>query len=270
MTDRSRQGSDPHTPTSTKTPKTETSVMLSLRDLMDLEQQRIAEEGAAEERRRQLESQKKMEAELRIAAANEAKRKAFAQAAEAEAQAMRERDARIAAIKEAAIRQVHVEAVEKARLVELRLVHEQAREKAKIHANAQTASLKKMLAGALAVMVLGGAAVGYYAGVVKPRQDADALALRQQAETLDRQARAQAAELEALTTESTALRAALSAVPSVTPAPAEPARSVSAAVPSAKVPIVRTAKPLPSATTPKEPSGPCNDKDPMNFNLCPR
>lgn len=245
--------------------------MMSLRDLMDLEQQRIAEEGAAEERRRQIEHQKKMEAELRIAAANEAKRKAVAQAAEAEAQSMRERDARIAAIKEAAIQQVRVEVAEKVRLEELRLVHEQEREKAKIRASAQTSSLKKMLAGVVAVVVLGGVAVGYYAGVVKPKQDADAIALRQQADTLDRQTRAQAAELEALSTQTAALKAELSAVPSITPAAPEPVKSVSAAAPSVKVPTVRSVKPPPSASVPKEvPSGPCNDKDPMNFTLCPK
>lgn len=274
MTDRSRPGSDPNTPTSTKTPKSETSVMLSLRDLMDLEQQRIAEENAAEERRRQLESQKKMEAELRIASANEAKRKAVAQAAEAEAQAIREREARLAAIREAAIVQVRVEAAEKARLEELRLIHEQEREKAKIHASAQTSSLKKMLAGVLALVVVGGAAAGYYAGVVKPRQDAESAALREQAERLDRQARAQAAELESLTTQGTVLQGQLSAVvstPVVASVPsAAPVKSSSNAAPSVKVPTIRTVKPHPSGSVHVEPSGPCNDKDPMNFNLCPR
>lgn len=262
MTDRAhrRQPSDPK-PTDEARKGSDSSVLFSLRELMDLEQGRVEDERAREERARIEANRAKMEAELRIAAADEARRRADAERRRAEELARKEEDARLEALRLAAVERARCEAIERGRLEQLAATHRHEEQLLKLKAESDRVRLKRTAIGLLAVAITAGAgALGYYLGVVRPRVEAEHQALATRGQQLDAEVRAQADGLERLDATSAQLRRDLETIES-----APPAVTAAPSAPLSARPLPTVAGPRPtSAPTAQPNSKPCNKHDPLD------
>lgn len=241
----------------------ESSVLFSLRELMDLEHDRIDDERAREERALVEANRAKMEAELRIAAADEARRRADAERRRAEEMARKEEDARLEAMQLAAVERARLEAIERGRLEQVALEHRHEEAMLRLKAERDRVMLKRTTLGLLAVaMTCGAAALGYYVGVVRPRVAAEQRELIDRNAQLEAEVRAQADGLDQLGARSARLRDDLESIAS---APAAPTVPPTAATATPQPTVVR---PLPSAPpTATANSRPCDPRDPMDFCL---
>jgi len=129
----------------------ESSVLFSLKELMNLEEDRIKQEEQEKRRKEDSATQARMDAERRAREEEEARVRADENRRRAEEQRVREDAARVEAIRQAEIEKARLEAENAARLEQLR--HQQEHER-HITALTQDKSKKK-----LTVMVYGGAAV---------------------------------------------------------------------------------------------------------------
>lgn len=188
------------TPVPESPKKTEqSSVLFSLNELMQLEGQRIEEESSREREARERDHAAKMEAELRLRVADEARRKAEAERRHAEELSRREEDARLAAMREATVERARLEALDRARLAELELVHKHEqvlrRDEADRSSSRMRTALVAVVTGAL---LIGGAGLGWYFGVVQPKDEATRRDLAEKAAAAEAVARDRRAEVDAL------------------------------------------------------------------------
>lgn len=236
-------------------------MLFTLRELMSLEEQRILGEKSAEEAQRAEALRKKTEAEFRIAAETEAKRRAQEERRRADEAALREEQARLEAVRIATIERARLEAAAAAQQAEMAQRHQHEQALHRLRADGERHALRR---GFVIVLTLTSfAAVGgayLHFGVLQPRREAErarleAVAQSERAEadrsrdavtSLQREADDLAARLEA---ERKAKEAAL-------------ARAAAAASASAKASgstRIVTPPPLPTVREPE----PCNPKDPM-------
>jgi len=174
--------------------------MFSLNELMQLEGQRIEEEHDREREARDREHAAKMEAELRLRVADEARRKADADRRHAEAQSLREEEARLAAMRAGTIERARIDALDRARLAELELVHKHEQALRRDAADRATSRIKIALVSVVAgSLLIGSASAAYYFGVVRPRDEASRVELARQAASAEAEARARQADVDDLT-----------------------------------------------------------------------
>lgn len=233
--------------------------MFSLRELMDIEQGRVADDRAKEEQARVEAQRAKMEAELRIAAADEARRRADAERQRVEEATRREEATRLEAMRLAIIEKARIEALDKARLETLKLEHAQQAELLKVKAVAERSSLRKMIAGAVFfAAAVGAASIGYYVGVVVPRQEAAAIELEQKNAKIETERAEKERALDALEVESANLRDQRNNLPPVATSVPAPPVTATPTTPRTKPTVKPTATAVPTST------GPCNKLDPMS------
>jgi colicin import membrane protein len=147
----------------------ESSVMFSLKELMELENHRVEEENQAELEERQAQHRARMEAELRMQAANEARRKAQDDRRRAEEASAREEAARHEAMRVAAVERARMEALDGARLGAMALDHQHQRDIAALRADKEKRTLRRLtIGGAIVSIGLLAGGLGYYLGVVQP------------------------------------------------------------------------------------------------------
>lgn len=156
--------------------KQESSVLFSLKELMNLEEDRLRQEEQDrqrviedEERRRREEEETRLRAEeARIRAEEERRRQ--------EDQRKREEDARLEAIRQAEIEKKRIEAERAAQLEAMAKQQEHARQLAIIQQDQGKKKLRNTLIGVGAgsfLLIAGG--LGLYFGKIKPEQEAAAL-----------------------------------------------------------------------------------------------
>jgi colicin import membrane protein len=197
MVDRERSRTTP-VPESPKKAE-QSSVLFSLRELMQLEGQRIEEESSREREARDREHAAKMEAELRLRVADEARRKADAERRHAEQQSQREEEARLTAMHDATLERARIEALDRARLAELDLVHKHEQALRRDAADRTSSRMRAALVSVVtASLLIGGLGLGYYFGVAQPKDEATRRALAEKAATAEAAARDRSAEVDAL------------------------------------------------------------------------
>lgn len=153
----------PGSPTSSPEGTTETSVLVSLRELVSLEDERLAEEEEARRRAEAEAERERRDALEQAQAAEEARRLAEEQARVARARAQAEQEARLAAIAQAELERARVEAraVAAQAARETELAHERALAE---RANEQQKTrLKLWGVGVLLAAVLGAGGLGIMA-----------------------------------------------------------------------------------------------------------
>jgi colicin import membrane protein len=224
-------------PRSTEKKTEQSSVLFSLNELMQLEGQRIEEESSREREAREREHAAKMEAELRLRVADEARRKADAERRHAEELSLREEEARLAAMREATLERARIETLDRARLAELELVHKHEqvlrRDEADRTSSRMRAALVAVVTGAL---LIGGAGIGYYFGVVQPKDEATRRELAEKAATAEAVARDRRAEVDALARREAGLERELDGIRSQNSAlPVVPTLTANASAP----PVIR-------------------------------
>jgi colicin import membrane protein len=163
----------------------QSSVLFSLRELMNLEEERIETEKQREEEARAADKRAKMEAELRLRAAEEARIRAEEERRQNDAAREREEAARLEAIQRAAIERTRLETEERARLAQMELSHKHERELQMLKADKQKTGLRRALIGvAVASVVFAGSGLGYYFGVAVPAAERDRAAAETEARQL--------------------------------------------------------------------------------------
>ncbi|NUO54351.1 MAG: hypothetical protein HOV80_36360 [Polyangiaceae bacterium] len=163
----------------------QSSVLFSLRELMNLEEERIETEKQREEEARAADKRAKMEAELRLRAAEEARIRAEEERRQNDAAREREEAARLEAIQRAAIERTRLETEERARLAQMELAHKHERELMALQSDKQKTGLRRALIGvAVASVVFAGGGLGYYFGVAVPEGERVKAAADNEARTL--------------------------------------------------------------------------------------
>lgn len=166
-------------------PEKQSSVLFSLRELMNLEEERIQTEKEREEEARAAEKRAKMEAELRMRAAEEGRIRAEEERRRIDQQREREEAARLDAIRHAAIERTRLETEERARLAQLELSHKHERDIQALRADKEKTGLRRALIGvAVASVVFAGGGLGYYFGVAVPEGDRAKAAADNEARTM--------------------------------------------------------------------------------------
>jgi colicin import membrane protein len=166
-------------------PEKQSSVLFSLRELMNLEEERIETEKQREEEARAADRRAKMEAELRLRAAEEARIRAEEERRQNDAAREREEAARLEAIQRAAIERTRLETEERARLAQMELAHKHERELMALKSDKQKTGLRRALIGVgVASVVFAGGGLGYYFGVAVPAAERDRAAIEAEARQL--------------------------------------------------------------------------------------
>ena len=147
----------------------ESSVLFNLKELMDLEEDRIKDEEEERRRAEEEERRRKEEEERRKREEEEARLRAEEEARLAEERKKREEEERKKREKEEAEMRVRLEAEAKARAAEQQRLLEHEREMAAIKAKEKKGIHPGIIVG-LVVLLIGGAA-GVYFGVIKPEQE---------------------------------------------------------------------------------------------------
>lgn len=184
----------------------ESSVLFSLRELMSIEAERTAEERQREADTIESDRRAKMEAELRLRAAEEARMRENDARRAAEQAAMREETARHEAMRLAAVERARIEAEQSARLAKMELERKHERELAVIHTDEDKLRYKRVALLGTGVFALALASVvGFYFGVHKPKIDAeqeqmqrDIIAAQASADAAKQQAEAKEATIDRL------------------------------------------------------------------------
>ena len=177
--------------------KQESSVLFSLKELMNLEEDRIKQEDqerqrqADEERRRaEVEAQRRRdEEEARLRGEEERRR--------LEEQRQREEATRLDAIRHAEIEARRIEAERAAQLEAMSKQQEHARQLAMIEQDEHKKKLRNMVIGiSVGAVVLLGGGLGLYFGKIKPEAEAKQAALEQQKRQAEEEAAAAATKAE--------------------------------------------------------------------------
>jgi colicin import membrane protein len=148
---------------------TESSVLVTLKELMGLEECRVAEEHEAERARVE-----RAEVARREAAALEERRRAEDERAEAEKRAVAERVAReeqvrLEALRAATVERAKLDALGKARVEELKLAQDHEHRLAELSADRDKRRLRRGLISLVCAFVcVVGAALGIYLGKIRP------------------------------------------------------------------------------------------------------
>lgn len=139
----------------------ESSVLFSLNELFNLEQDRIKQEEAAKIQAAELARQAEEENRRRAIAAEEQRLREEEERKRAEEARQREEAARLEALRLAEIERARVTAEEQARLESMRQQQAHAQELAKITQDKKKKNLTILVAVAAFVLVLGGSLAGY-------------------------------------------------------------------------------------------------------------
>lgn len=172
------------------------SLTRSLQEIMEIEQERLAQEEhrKQEELRREREQQVELRRQRLEARKAEARRRLDEQRAERQQQ--REENARIAAAREAVLLGAEKKAHDKARRAEFAQHQQHERLLAEIQGDRQKTRMKRAL-GVLAITVSFGAAVGFSAfNRVEQRSSAQVAAALRTAEQIEREAEERVRQLE--------------------------------------------------------------------------
>jgi colicin import membrane protein len=171
----------------------ESSVLFSLKELMNLEEDRIKSEEAEKAASAAAAEQARLEAERRAREDEEARIRAEEERRRQEELRAREETAKLEAIRHAEVEKARLDAEQKARMEAMAAHQEQERALAAIHRDEGKRKLRNMLigGGVLAVIIIGVVGgVGYSSYVEK--QEAAAQAAREQAELQQKLAKLEA------------------------------------------------------------------------------
>jgi hypothetical protein len=147
----------------------ESSVLVSLNHLMNLEQQRIREEDAARQTALDLAQRARLDEERRARAVEEERIRSEEARRRAEETARREESARLEAMRLAGVEKARIEGEQRARIAILEQEQRHERDLAALGQDAQKRRLQRalILGGALAFAVIGGGAA-LYLGKILP------------------------------------------------------------------------------------------------------
>jgi hypothetical protein len=147
----------------------ESSVLVSLNHLMQIEQQRLREEDAARDAAEGAARRARLDEEQRVRAEQEARMRAEEARRRGEEATRREESARHEALRLASVERARIEGEQRARLAILEQEQRHERDLAALAQDAQKRRLSRalILGGALALALIGGGA-GLYFGKIQP------------------------------------------------------------------------------------------------------
>ncbi|HKQ68124.1 MAG TPA: hypothetical protein VJT73_02230 [Polyangiaceae bacterium] len=173
------------------TEQKESSVLFSLKELMNLEEDRIKQEDDDKKRRADAEVQARLDAERRAREQEQARLQGEEERRRNDELRQREEAARIEAIRHAEIEKARVEAEQRGRIESMTKQQEHERHLTSLKQDEHKKKLQRMVGisvGAAAILLIGG--VGFYLGKIKPeaeaRDRAAQVALEQRAEETKR------------------------------------------------------------------------------------
>jgi len=183
----------------------ESSVLFSLQELMNLEQDRIQSEEAEKAQKIQAAETARIEAERSARDAEEQRIRAEAERRRLDEQRSREEAAKLEAIRVAEVEKARVEAEQRARLEAMAAQQHHERSMAAIQTDASKKKLRNMLIGGVVFVVLAGSGLGYfvYTSAEENRariaaQQADSARLEEEKKKLESQMREQTAKVDGL------------------------------------------------------------------------
>lgn len=169
----------------------ESSVLFSLKELMNLEEDRIKTEDDDKKRRAEADVQAKVEAERRARDQEQARLQAEEDRRRSEEQRTKEEATRLDAIRHGEIEKARVEAEQRARMEAMSKQQEHERHLSTLHHDEHKKKLQRMVTFSIvgaAILLIGG--LGLYLGKIKPeteaREAASRAAIMQQAEEAKR------------------------------------------------------------------------------------
>jgi colicin import membrane protein len=156
----------------------ESSVLFSLKELMNLEEDRIKQEADEKKRRADSEVQSRLDAERRAREQEQARLLAEEDRRRNDELRKREEAARLEAIRHAEIEKARVEAEQRARMEAMTQQQEHERQLSALKHDEHKKKLQRnlMLTGAGAFLVIG-LGVGWYLGIKKPADERERAAL---------------------------------------------------------------------------------------------
>ncbi|MFO0554906.1 MAG: hypothetical protein U0271_41400 [Polyangiaceae bacterium] len=231
-----------------------------MKELIEGENARLAELEQQQAEATKAQHRAKMEAELRIVAAAEAKRRADDERRRSEAAAERELQARHEAMRVAAIERVRLESAQKARLEELAFHHTSELERTRRQAARDRRVLQRTLGSLVALTFFTGVlAVGYHFGVSKPNEERERALAAESIRMQELENQRLRNQIDTIEAGSADLTAQPTAPPEPTNAPVQVKPPVSA-TPTVRPPTIHSVKPPPP---PPPPTQPCNPLDPI-------
>jgi colicin import membrane protein len=150
----------------------ESSVLFSLKELMNLEEDRIKQESEEKKRRAETEAQTRLEAERRAREQEQARLTAEEERRRNEDLRKREESARIDAIRHAEVEKARVEAEQRARIEAMSKQQEHERQLSALHHDEHKKKLQRQvlfIGGGAAIVIAVG--VGWYFGVKQPADE---------------------------------------------------------------------------------------------------
>jgi colicin import membrane protein len=139
----------------------ESSVLFSLKELMNLEEDRIKQEDDERKRKEEAEKQARLDAERRAREAEEARLQSDAERRRQEEQRQREEQARLEAIRQAEVEKARHDAENQARLRAMQQQQDHERQLAALSQDKKKKQLTWMVVGIGAVLIFGGIGGGY-------------------------------------------------------------------------------------------------------------
>ncbi len=158
----------------------ESSVLFSLKELMNLEEDRIRQEDEERKRRAEAEVQARLEAERRAREQEQARLQAEEERRRTDEQRKKEEAARLDAIRHAEVEKARVEAEQRARIEAMSRQQEHQLQMSALEHDEHKKKLQRIATfgvGGGAILLIGG--LFLYFGKIKPESDARELAARQ-------------------------------------------------------------------------------------------
>lgn len=233
----------------------ESSVIVSLRELMTLEDERVADEAAARAAAEAAERDRRLAAER---ARREAERRRLQEeedARRAEELRRREDEARLEAVRVAELERARRAREHEARMAELAVARAQEEHGALLRRSQSTRRLKLAMVGNAAALLLGAAVVLVHASHRAARHGAERADLLRQLQDLERKAEQRVREVEAERLRQPALPSAPPSAEPATDDPEPPARRPPPVDPGSRQP--------PPQIKPAPPQSTCLVGDPM-------
>jgi colicin import membrane protein len=247
--------------------KQESSVLFSLKELMNLEEDRLRQEEQDRQREREEEERRRREEEEARLRAEQERLRAEDERRRQEEQRKREEEARLEAIRQAEIEKKRIEAERAAQLEAMAKQQEHARQLALIQQDQSKKKLRNTLIGVgVGSFLLIGGGLGLYFGKIKPEAEAKALAAEQERRKAEEEAEAAKKEAAAREAKINELMEALKgAKDEKTRLELEQKLSEAREAANKKAGVGGPARPNPGQNTgPKPPSGGgCQKGDPM-------
>lgn len=163
----------------------ESSVLFSLKELMNIEEDRIKGEEADKAAQASAAERARADAERAAREAEEARIRAEEERRRQEEQRAREEAARLAAIQVAEVERARLEAEQKARLEAMAAQQAHERSLAALHQDKSKKNLRNMLIGGAAFVLVGGSVAGYFAYDSHQKQQATIAAAAQHQQVLE-------------------------------------------------------------------------------------